>query len=125
MKYKINLEGVSLMSECLFCNIAKGETDTELLYEDDRVVAFKDINPSAPIHLLIIPRKHIPTIYDLEKEDNELVGHMYQVAKKMADEFEIADDGYRIVANCKDDGGQVIYHIHFHLLAGEELGNMC
>ncbi|MFW5972098.1 MAG: histidine triad nucleotide-binding protein [Bacillota bacterium] len=113
------------MSECLFCNIAKGETDTELLYEDDRVVAFKDINPSAPIHLLIIPRKHIPTIYDLEKEDNELVGHMYQVAKKMADEFEIADDGYRIVANCKDDGGQVIYHIHFHLLAGEELGNMC
>ncbi|HHU92000.1 MAG TPA: histidine triad nucleotide-binding protein [Halanaerobiaceae bacterium] len=113
------------MSDCIFCKIANGEMETELLYKDEQVVAFKDINPQAAIHFLIIPVKHIPTIYDLEEEDNQLVGHMYQVAKKLAEEYNIAERGYRMVANCKDDGGQVVYHVHFHLLGGEKLGDLC
>lgn len=113
------------MSDCLFCKIAKGDMDTDFLYEDDHVVAFKDIHPQAPIHFLIIPKEHISTILDLEEEHNQLVGHMYQVAKRLAKEYNIAEDGYRVVANCKEDGGQVVFHIHFHLLGGEKLGGIC
>ncbi len=113
------------MGDCLFCGIANGEMDTELLYEDDQVVAFKDINPKAPVHLLIIPKEHIATILDLEEENDQLIGHMYQVAKKLAKEYDIAEDGFRVVANCNEDGGQVVFHIHFHLLGGEKLGDIC
>jgi len=112
------------MGDCLFCGIANGEMDTELLYEDDQVVAFKDINPKAPVHLLIIPKEHIATILDLEEENDQLIGHMYQVAKKLAKEYDIAEDGFRVVANCNEDGGQVVFHIHFHLLGGEKLGDI-
>lgn len=113
------------MEGCIFCKIANKEVDTDLLYEDDELVAFRDIAPKAPVHILIIPKKHIPTIQDLEEEDNQLVGKVYQVAKKLAEEYNIAEDGYRTVANCKDNGGQVVYHIHFHLLGGEKLGDIC
>ncbi len=113
------------MGDCLFCSIANGDMDTELLYEDDQVVAFKDINPKAPVHLLIIPKEHIATILDLEEENDQLIGHMYQVAKKLAKEYDIAEDGFRVVANCNEDGGQVVFHIHFHLLGGEKLGDIC
>ncbi|MFP4660699.1 MAG: histidine triad nucleotide-binding protein [Halanaerobiales bacterium] len=113
------------MSDCIFCQIANGELDTELLYEDEELVAFKDINPKAPIHFLIIPKKHFSTILDLNEKDNKLVGHIFQVANKLAEEYDIADDGFRIVSNCNEDGGQVVFHIHFHLLGGAKLGDIC
>ncbi len=113
------------MSDCIFCKIASGEIKSEIIYKDEQVVAFKDINPRAAIHFLIIPVKHIPTVYDLEEEDTELVGHIFQVAKKLADEYNIAERGYRVVVNCKEDGGQEVFHLHFHLLGGEKLGAFC
>ncbi len=109
------------MTECLFCKINEGEMDTELVYEDDKVIAFEDINPQAPVHILIVPRKHITTLLELKGEDYDLVGHIYRVANKLAEKNEIADDGFRIVANCKEKGGQSVFHIHFHLLGGREL----
>ncbi|MFP4015437.1 MAG: histidine triad nucleotide-binding protein [Halanaerobiales bacterium] len=114
-----------MSDDCIFCQIVNGEMDTELLYEDDKVVAFKDINPRAPIHFLIIPREHIPTILELNKKHNELVGHIYQVANELAEEYDIAEDGFRLVTNCNEDGGQVVFHIHFHLLGGAKLGDIC
>ena len=109
------------MADCVFCKIAAGEMDTELLYEDEDIVAFEDINPRAPTHLLIIPRKHIATLDELQGEDYHLVGDIYRVANQLAEEAGISDNGYQIMANCKEDGGQVIYHIHFHLLGGRKL----
>lgn len=117
--------GFGIVSDCIFCNIINGELNTELLYEDDQVIAFKDINPKAPIHFLIVPKKHIETILDLEERNNQLIGHIYQVAKKLAQEYGIAVDGYRVVANCNENGGQVVFHIHFHLLGGKKLGDIC
>ncbi len=113
------------MGNCIFCDIANGKMKTDLLYEDDQVVAFKDINPKAPVHFLIIPKEHIATILDLEEKNKQLLGHMYLVAKKLAKEYDIAEDGFRVVANCNEDGGQVVFHIHFHLLGGEKLGDIC
>ncbi|PUU94867.1 histidine triad nucleotide-binding protein [Halanaerobium sp.] len=109
------------MADCLFCKISSGEMDTDFVYEDDQVVVFEDINPQAPVHLLIVPKKHIADLNHLEASENDLIGHVYQVAKKMAAENEIADSGYRLVSNCGDEGGQTVYHIHFHLLGGREL----
>lgn len=109
------------MADCLFCKISSGEMDTDFVYEDQKVVVFEDINPQAPVHLLIVPKKHIADINALENEDNELVAHVYQIAKKMAVEKEIAESGYRLVSNCGDDGGQTVYHLHFHLLGGRKL----
>jgi histidine triad (HIT) family protein len=109
------------MSECLFCKIVKRELNTEILYEDDQVLAFKDIDPQAPIHLLIIPKKHIPTLLELQEKDKELVGHIYQVATQLAREYGIAEDGFRVVSNCNKQGGQSVYHIHFHLLGGRSM----
>lgn len=109
------------MEDCLFCKIAAGKTDNDFIYEDEKVVVFEDINPQAPVHFLIVPKKHIPDLNNLEKDDNQLIGHIYQVAKKIAAENDIADSGYRLVSNCGDDGGQTVYHIHFHLLGGRKL----
>ncbi len=109
------------MEDCLFCKIAGGELGTEFVYEDDRVVAFKDLNPQAPVHLLIVPRKHISTLIDLKDEDYELVGHIYKVANKLAKDNDIAEDGFRLVSNCGEQGGQTVFHIHFHLLGGRAL----
>lgn len=109
------------MSECLFCKISAGEMDTDFVYEDDKVVVFEDINPQAPVHLLIVPKKHIADLNHLEASENDLIGHVYQVAKKMAAENGIADSGYRLVSNCGEEGGQTVYHIHFHLLGGRQL----
>jgi len=108
------------MSDCLFCNIVEGEMDTDIVYDDDKVVAFEDINPQAPVHILIVPKKHIETISDIEADDYQLVGHIYKVANKLSEKYEIADEGFRIVSNCKDNGGQTVYHIHFHLLGGRQ-----
>lgn len=112
------------MEECLFCKIAAGEIEADIVYKDDRVVAFKDIEPKAPVHILIIPRKHIPALVDLEDDDYSLVGHIYKVANKLAVEKGIAEDGFRIVANCNEEGGQVVFHLHFHLLGGRQLKSL-
>lgn len=111
-----------MQEDCIFCKIIAGEMDNEIIYEDEKVIAFDDINPQAPTHILIVPKKHIPTALDLTKEDNELVGHIYQVANKLAKEQGFAEDGFRVVNNCNDNGGQMVYHIHYHLLAGRKLG---
>lgn len=109
------------MEDCLFCKIAAGEMDTELKYEDEKVVVFEDINPQAPVHLLIVPKKHISNLNKVEIGDNELIGHVYQVAKEMAAKHDIAEKGYRVVSNCGENGGQTVEHIHFHLLGGRQL----
>ena len=107
---------------CFFCKIANKEADTEFLYEDNDVVPFKDINPQAPTHVLIIPKKHIATLNDANDEDALLVGKMNIVAKKIAQELGFADDGYRVAMNCNVHGGQTVFHIHLHLLGGRQMG---
>lgn len=107
--------------DCLFCAIAEQKIDSDILYEDDRVVAFSDINPQAPHHKLIIPRKHIATINDIEEEETALIGHMHMVAKQLAASLGIAEEGYRLVFNVNKGAGQEVFHIHLHLLAGRPL----
>lgn len=108
--------------DCIFCKIINGEIPAKILYQDDKVVAVADISPQAPVHLLIVPKKHIPTILDLEEIDKELVGHVYLIAKKLAVENNIAVNGFRLVTNCNKDAGQAVFHIHFHLLGGRKMG---
>ena len=109
------------MNECIFCNIIAKKMEAQYVYEDDRIVVFADIAPQAPYHWLIVPRKHIATINDLQSDDNELIGHMVQVAAKLAQDYNFAEKGYRVLFNCNSDGGQVVYHIHLHVLAGRKL----
>ena len=106
------------MGKCLFCGIVNGEIKGDIVYQDDSVVAFTDINPQAPVHILIVPRKHIATVLDLEEEDKELVGDIFSVAAKLATERGISKDGFRIAVNCGRGADQTVYHIHFHLLGG-------
>jgi histidine triad (HIT) family protein len=107
--------------DCLFCKIACGEIPAKLIYEDDKVVAFADINPQAPIHTLIVPHQHISTINELNESNSALIGHMAKVAAQLAKEAEIHENGYRLVMNCNSDGGQAVYHIHCHLLGGRQM----
>lgn len=107
--------------DCLFCKIVKGDIPANILYRDDQVVVFDDINPQAPHHKVIIPLKHIATINDLSGEDSELVGHMVQSAAKLAKQLNIAEDGYRLVFNCNPGAGQSVFHIHLHMLGGRKL----
>ncbi len=109
------------MNDCIFCKIVNGDIPSEIVYEDDAVIVFKDINPQAPVHVLVIPRKHIPTIYDLKGEDYNLVGHIFQVVNKLVDKFGLEKDGFRVVTNCRERAGQSVFHIHFHLLGGRDL----
>ena len=97
------------------------EIESEIIYEDDKIFSIKDINPAAKVHLLIIPKKRINTINDLQNEDKDLIGSMVLVAKELARKYEIEESGYRLVWNTNKDGGQTIYHIHLHLLGGEKL----
>lgn len=106
---------------CVFCDILEDREEADRLHEDDRVVAFRDINPQAPVHFLVIPRDHIPTVNDLVPEDADLVGHMVTVAQNLAAEQGVADDGYRLVVNCGKDSGQEVFHLHLHCLAGRPL----
>ena len=110
------------MSDCLFCKIIAGEIPGHLVHEDPDVVAFKDINPQAPLHLLIVPRRHIPTLNDLAPADDGLIGVMLRRAAALATQNGYADRGYRTVLNCNRDAGQTVFHIHLHLLAGRGLG---
>ena len=109
------------MSQCLFCRIAAGEIPANVLYSDEDVLAFRDINPQAPLHALVIPRKHIATINDLQADDATLVGKLFLAAKQVAKEAGYAKDGYRVVMNCGLDAGQTVFHIHLHVLAGRAL----
>ncbi len=109
------------MGECIFCKIMKGEIPSKVAYEDERIFAFNDINPQAPVHILIIPKKHISTILDIEEEDCELIGHIHRVAASLAREAGIADEGFRLVSNCNAGAGQSVFHLHFHLLGGRRL----
>ena len=110
------------MDNCLFCKIIKGEIPSEKVYEDDEILAFKDIHPVAPVHILVIPKKHIDSIAVLEKQDEPLVGRIYSVINKIAEEQGVKEDGFRVIVNCGKDGGQEVMHLHFHLLAGAKLG---
>lgn len=104
--------------ECLFCKIINREIPADIVFEDDQMVAFEDINPQAPTHLLIIPRKHIATLNDLEEGDLALAGRLQFTAARLAKERGFAEEGYRVVMNCNDQGGQTVYHIHMHLMGG-------
>lgn len=109
------------MNECLFCGIIQGKIKGEVVYQDDLVVAFKDINPKAPVHMLIVPRKHIATLTDLVPADHALIGAIFMVAGKLAQERGIAKNGYRVVVNCGADAGQSVFHLHYHLLGGRRM----
>lgn len=109
------------MSDCLFCKMAKGEIKPDVVHEDEHVLAFRDINPQGPVHILVIPKEHIPTINHLEDEHAELVGRLFLTAKKIAADEGIAEDGYRLVFNCNKHGGQEVYHIHLHLIGGRQM----
>lgn len=109
------------MENCIFCKIVKGEIPSSKVYEDDKIFAFKDINPGAPVHILIIPKKHIQSVNELEQDHKELIGHIFVTAGNIAKEQGVAEDGYRIVTNCGEDGGQTVPHLHFHLLGGRTL----
>ncbi|WP_340677979.1 histidine triad nucleotide-binding protein [Paraglaciecola sp.] len=110
------------MSTTIFSKIIDKSIPADILYEDDLALAFSDINPQAPIHFLVIPKKAIATINDVENVDKALVGHLFWVAAKLAEQMGFAQEGYRAVMNCNEHGGQTVYHIHLHVLAGKPLG---
>ena len=105
----------------IFTKIINKEIPAEIVYEDDEIIAFNDISPKAPIHVLIIPKKEIKTINDIESDDATIVGRLFLVAKKIAKSTDIDKNGYRLVMNCNEDGGQSVYHIHLHLIGGRKL----
>ena len=107
--------------DCIFCKIVAGQIPSDVVYTDDRVIAFRDIYPMAPVHLLIIPREHIASLNDINEHQILLVGHMVLVAKQLAKQQGIATKGYRVVINCGPQGGQEVQHLHMHLLGGREL----
>ncbi len=107
------------MEGCIFCKIINKEIQSDIVYEDDKVLAFNDVNPKAPVHILIIPKKHVPTLNDIN--DFSIVGYIYEIIQKLAKEKGIDESGYRVVANCNEAAGQSVFHIHFHLLGGRLL----
>ena len=108
----------------LFTKIINREIPSSIVYENDDVIAFKDINPLAPVHILIVPKKEIATVNDIKEEDAVLIGKMYLAIGEIAKQLGIAEDGYRVITNCNSFGGQEVYHLHFHLLGGEKLGKL-
>ena len=109
------------MENCIFCKIINGEIPSQKVYEDDKIFAFKDINPEAPVHILIIPKKHIESLNDLKEEDKDIISHIFIKVKEIGNKLGISESGYRVVNNCGVDGGQTVSHIHFHLLGGRSL----
>jgi len=114
--------GYAMSTDCLFCKIANGDIPAELVAEDDDLVAFNDISPQAPVHLLIIPKKHLATVNDLTEADADIVSKLILCAKALASENGISESGYRLLFNCNAQGGQTVYHLHLHLLGGRQLG---
>jgi len=111
------------MDNCIFCKIIKGEIPSQKLYEDDEILSFRDVNPAAPIHILVIPKKHISMLTELKEEDETIIGRIYTVINKIAKQENFDEKGYRVIVNCGEDGGQEVKHIHFHLLGGKRLGD--
>jgi histidine triad (HIT) family protein len=109
------------MSDCIFCKIIAGEIPADIVYQDDLVIGFRDLNPQAPTHVLLIPRKHIATINNIEAKDEAIVGRLLSAAKQVAKQEGLAEDGYRIVMNCNEAAGQTVFHIHLHLLGGRNM----
>ena len=109
--------------DCVFCKIIAGEIPTEILYKDEEIIAFRDIKPLAPVHLLIVPRKHVPSLNEMKEGDAALVGRMVAVASKLAQDEGIAEKGYRLAINCGKEGGQLVPHLHMHLLGGRQLSD--
>lgn len=110
------------MDDCIFCKIVNGEISSEKVYEDDKVLAFKDINPAAPIHVLVIPKKHVQDVLDIKPDDKEMISNIFLAINKIAKKLGIEKDGFRIINNCGKDAGQEVMHLHFHLLAGGKMG---
>lgn len=110
------------MSDCLFCQIAAGKIPAQIEYEDDEVLAFRDVNPQAPVHLLVIPRRHVATLLDTEDDDAPLLGRLQRVAVQLAREHGLGDSGFRLITNCLADAGQSVFHIHLHLVGGRRMG---
>jgi histidine triad (HIT) family protein len=110
------------MSDCLFCKIVSGEIPAKVVHQDADTVAFVDVNPQAPTHLLVVPRKHVPTMNELAPEDDALVGKMYRVAAQLAKKNGIAERGWRAVMNANREAGQTVFHIHLHVLGGRVMG---
>ncbi|MEG1989527.1 MAG: histidine triad nucleotide-binding protein [Clostridia bacterium] len=111
------------MEDCLFCKIIEGKISSDKVYEDEFVLAFKDIHPVAPIHVLVIPKKHIKDVNELDEENIKYISKVYLAIKKVAKICNIDESGYRVICNAGEDGGQVVHHIHFHLLGGRHLGS--
>jgi len=109
------------MADCLFCKMVNGEIKPDVVYEDEQLLAFRDVNPQAPVHILLIPKRHISTLNDLSESDDALLGSMLRVAAQIADSEGIAEQGYRTLINCNADGGQTVFHIHLHLLGGRAM----
>lgn len=109
------------MSDCLFCKIRQGEIPADIIFENDDVLAFNDVNPQAPVHLLIIPKKHISTVNDMTDDDQLIMGKLFSAAKAIAKQKGVSDDGYRLVVNCNEKAGQTVFHIHMHMLADRAL----
>ncbi len=108
-------------NDCLFCKIVEKKIPADIVYESEDIIAFKDIEPKAPIHCLIIPKKHISTINDIDESNSNIIGLMYEAAAQLARTLNVDKDGYRVVMNCNSNGGQTVYHIHLHFLAGRQL----
>ena len=110
------------MSDCLFCKIIAGDIPSDKLYEDDRVIAFRDIHPQAPVHFLVVPKKHIPATSDITPENSAEVAYVFEIIAKLAKQ-EHLDDGFRVINNCGENAGQTVPHLHFHVLAGKVMGD--
>ncbi len=110
------------MEDCIFCKISNKEIPSSIVYEDNEIIAFRDVNPQAPIHILVIPKKHISSLIDLKEEDEILVGKIYTVINKIVEQEGIKEKGFRVIVNCGNDGGQEVKHLHFHILGGKKLG---
>jgi histidine triad (HIT) family protein len=123
-KFKHTMEENIMSSDTIFSKIIRKEIPADIVFQDDRLTAFRDINPQAPVHILIVPNKVIPTVNDVTLEDEALVGHMFVVAAEVAKQEGIADDGYRLLVNCGRHGHQEVLHLHMHLVGGKPLGRM-
>ncbi len=110
------------MQDCIFCKIVNKEIPSTIVYEDENVLAFNDINPVTPVHILVIPKKHIESLAEIKEEDEELIGKIHTTIKKIANQVGILDKGFRVIVNCGEDGGQEVKHLHFHILGGKKLG---
>lgn len=110
--------------DCIFCQIANGEAKADIVYRDKDMVAFRDLHPRAPVHLLLVPRRHIPSLKELSPEDDALIGRIIRFGGEIAKVEGVYNSGYRLVVNCGPDAGQIVYHLHFHLLGGKKLGGV-